>query len=121
MDSQKLSFYLLVYSNTDSQKLTNDVLGYANNDETFAGSYTDFYNEYSAQYDKHFILGETGTTDGSVSAKEAWLKQVASQDYSSFPNYQGAMWFEVSICAIISSLTRTNPCTHSTSRARTSD
>ncbi|KAI9733813.1 MAG: hypothetical protein M1818_007080 [Claussenomyces sp. TS43310] len=57
---------------------------------TFDGCYSSFYKEFSAAYNKPFAIGETGAGD----FKESWLKQLVSQDASTYPNYVAASWFE---------------------------
>ena len=63
-------------------------------DATFASTYGDFYNAFSKPYDLPFVVGETGAGSSDTSAKEAWLKQLTNADYSQFPNYKSASWFE---------------------------
>lgn len=62
---------------------------------TFASTYGAFYDTYAQGYNKHFCIGETGASGGgSVANKEAWVKQLANTDVSSFPCYKSATWFE---------------------------
>lgn len=62
---------------------------------TFASAYGDFYNAFAKGYNKHFCIGETGVANGgSVSDKEAWVKQLANTDVSAYPCYVSTTWFE---------------------------
>ena len=63
-------------------------------DATFAQTYGDFYNAFSKPYGLPFVIGETGAGSSDTTAKENWLKQLANSDFSQFPNYKSASWFE---------------------------
>lgn len=57
----------------------------------FKGNYDQFYTEYVKPYGKPFVLGETAY---GGSAKYDWVKDITTGDFSSYPLYKGAMWFE---------------------------
>lgn len=57
----------------------------------FKGNYDKFYTEYVKPYGKPFILGETAYGGDS---KYDWVKDITNSDFSSYPLYKGAMWFE---------------------------
>jgi hypothetical protein len=57
----------------------------------FTKLYQEFYDTYSAPFDKPFAIGETGAGTGQ---KEGWLKQLVTQDRSRYPNYVSMSWFE---------------------------
>lgn len=75
-----------------------DIVGidiYPSPDTTFDNAYGDFYNTFAKGYNKHFCIGETGAANGgSVSDKEAWVKQLANTDVSDYPCYKSTTWFE---------------------------
>lgn len=48
----------------------------------FSSVYSDFYHAFSTKYNKHFVLGETGSGVYDVANKEAWLKQITQSDFS---------------------------------------
>lgn len=60
----------------------------------FEDTYGDFYNNFAKQYNKPFVIGETGAGSSDVPTKEDWLKQITNSDFSSFPLYKSASWFE---------------------------
>ena len=62
-------------------------------DATFADTYGDFYNAFAKPNNLPFVIGETAI-GGSDEAKEAWLKQLTNADYTEFPLYKSASWFE---------------------------
>lgn len=57
----------------------------------FEGNYDQFYNDYVKPYGKPFVLGETAY--GS-DAKYDWVGEITTSDFSSYPLYKGAIWFE---------------------------
>ena len=65
---------------------------------TFASVFGDFYNGFAVRYNKHFVLGETGSGAGGddVASKEAWVKQLANTDVSKYPCFKSTSWFEYS-------------------------
>lgn len=60
----------------------------------FAAAYGPFYQQWVAPYGKPLLLGEVGTSSSDLGVKDAWLKELTMGDFSEFPLYQGAMWFE---------------------------
>jgi hypothetical protein len=60
-------------------------------DGLFDKMYGAFYDTFSKPYDLPFAIGETGA---GGSQKEAWLKQLVSQDQAKYPNYVSMSWFE---------------------------
>ncbi|KAL9086539.1 MAG: hypothetical protein Q9159_004129 [Coniocarpon cinnabarinum] len=61
---------------------------------TFADTFGDFYNAFAKKYSIPFVIGETGTGSGDVTAKEHWLKELTNADYTDFPLYKMGNWFE---------------------------
>ena len=74
-----------------------DIVGvdvYPEQGSTFASVYGNFYTGFATYYNKHFAIGETGSKEYTVAAKEAWLKELVSGDYSKYPCYASVTWFE---------------------------
>ena len=59
----------------------------------FSGNFGQFYDKYVKPYNKPFLIGETAY-GGSLAEKDAWVKAITQGDFSSYPLYHGAMWFE---------------------------
>lgn len=58
--------------------------------DTFESFYGNFYKKYAKN--KLFLIGKTGTT--VKDSKVEWLKELAGQSLSKYPNYAGYSWFE---------------------------
>ncbi|KAI1079497.1 glycoside hydrolase superfamily [Whalleya microplaca] len=59
----------------------------------FAGNFGTFYDQFVKPNNKPFMIGETAY-GGSLAQKDAWVKALTTGDFSKYPLYHGAMWFE---------------------------